>query len=90
MGNQDSGTNPIEEGGTGLLHRPLLFNAVGDYLNVGGVEGVEDRITYEPGPWPLRVKVRLRPKVEGLGSGESSFDQLGRVSNLRSVSGKPG
>lgn len=75
MGYQDSGTDSIKEDGTGLLHCPLLFNRIGDNLNVGGLEGVKNRITHDPGSGPLRVKVGLMPKFEELRSGEPSFDQ---------------
>ena len=44
---------------------------------------------HDPGSGPLRVKVRLRPEIEELRSGEASFDQFCRVNSLRSVARKP-
>ena len=89
VGYQDSRTNAIEKRGTGLLHCPLLIHRTGEGRNGGGIVGVESWITHEPGSRPLRVKVRLRPKIKQLWSGEASFDQLCRVGFLCSVSRKP-
>lgn len=80
MSDEDGGpADAVEQGGAGGLDGSLLVNGVRNKLDVGGVEGVKDRVPHGAISWPLRVMACLGPEHVAADGREALLDGFGRV-----------
>ena len=74
VGQDDCGTDPVEQRRPRRAHRGLLRRRGRYPRHLGGVELIEAEIAHQPRAGPLRVKVGLRPQVVELHRGKALLE----------------